>query len=273
MWYLSGAISKRQEGARADGADKLVRPSHACQPPGGGERLGPPMIADGLLHARENHDGPRGQNFWECAYARQGKTQGRVRPIYWPNVVDPERGAELRSHAQGFCGAREIEQHGPRQDHEVDIRAELLVALDVARHLVVYFRRNADDPQLSPWLLHRNHIDRRVHDAQDLVVRDPRNRWTIPELARRVHTSPRHLNRLFHVYAGIAPLAYVRKIRAASARQLLQQPGASVEGVAEQAGFHSADQLRRAFRKFEQRRPSDVRPHSAASGAGAPRAR
>jgi len=157
--------------------------------------------------------------------------------------------------------------------HLVSEVAGPLVALDVARHLVLYFRRNADDPQLSPWLLHRNHIDRRVHDAQDLVVRDPRNRWTIPELARRVHTSPRHLNRLFHVYAGIAPLAYVRKIRAASARQLLQQPGASVEGVAEQAGFHSADQLRRAFRQFEQRRPSDVRPHGAESGAGAPRAR
>jgi len=146
--------------------------------------------------------------------------------------------------------------------HLVSEAAGPLVALDVARHLVLYFRRSADDPQLSPWVLHRNHIDPRVHRAQDLVVRDPRSPWTIAELARRVHASPRHLNRLFHLYAGIAPLAYVRKIRAASARELLQQPGASVEGVAEQVGFHSADQLRRAFRQFEKRRPSDLRPRS-----------
>ena len=34
------------------------------------------------------------------------------------------------------------------------------VAVDVARLLVLYFRRAGADPQLSPWLCHRNHIDR-----------------------------------------------------------------------------------------------------------------
>ena len=147
--------------------------------------------------------------------------------------------------------------------HLVAELASPRVAVEAARLLVLYTRRAAGDPQLSPWLLHRNHIDPRVHGAQDLVVRDPQGPWTIPELARRVHTSPRHLNRLFHLYAGIAPLAFLRKIRAASARELLSQPGASVEGAAERAGFHSADQLRRAFREFEKRRPSDVRRQSA----------
>ena len=143
--------------------------------------------------------------------------------------------------------------------HLVSELAGPLVAVEVARLLVLYFRRAGSDPQLSPWLLHRNHIDPRVHGAQDLVVRDPAHGWTIPELSRRVHTSPRHLGRLFQAYAHISPLSYLRKIRAATARELLGEPGASVERVAELVGFSSAEQLRRAFRRFEQARPIDVR--------------
>jgi transcriptional regulator GlxA family with amidase domain len=143
--------------------------------------------------------------------------------------------------------------------HLVSELAGPLVAVETARLLVLYFRRAGSDPQLSPWLLHRNHIDPRVHAAQDLVVRDPAHGWSVPELARRVHASPRHLDRLFHAYAGISPLAYVRKIRSASARELLRAPGASVERVAETVGFSSAEQLRRAFRQFEHARPIDVR--------------
>ena len=143
--------------------------------------------------------------------------------------------------------------------HLVSELAGPLVAVEVARLLVLYFRRAGGDPQLSPWLLHRNHIDPRVHCAQDLVVRDPAHPWTVPELAHRSHTSPRHLDRLFQAHAAISPLAYLRKIRAATARELLREPGASVERVAEQVGFSSAEQLRRAFRRFERARPIDVR--------------
>jgi transcriptional regulator GlxA family with amidase domain len=154
--------------------------------------------------------------------------------------------------------------------HLVSEAAGPLTAVEVARLLVLYFRRAADDPQLSAWLLHRNHIDPRVHGAQDLVVRDPARPWTIPDLAREVHTSPRHLARLFQAYAGISPLSYVRKIRAATARELLRDPAASVERVAEQAGFPSADGLRRAFRRFERARPTDVRkaPSGGLDGRG-----
>ncbi len=143
--------------------------------------------------------------------------------------------------------------------HLVSELAGPLVAVEVARLLVLYFRRAGDDPQLSPWLLHRNHIDPRVHRAQDLVVRDPGHPWTVPELAHRSHTSPRHLDRLVQAHAAISPLAYLRKIRAATARELLREPGTSVERVAEQVGFSSAEQLRRAFRRFERARPIDVR--------------
>jgi len=133
------------------------------------------------------------------------------------------------------------------------------VAVEVARLLVLYFRRAGADPQLSPWLCHRNHIDPRVHSAQDLVVRDPAHDWSVGELADRSHTSPRHLGRLFQQHAGISPQAFVRKIRTAAARELLAQPDLNVNLVAEMVGFSSAEQMRRAWKRFEPATPAHLR--------------
>jgi transcriptional regulator GlxA family with amidase domain len=143
--------------------------------------------------------------------------------------------------------------------HLISEMAGPQVAVDVARLLVLYFRRSGTDPQLSPWLCHRNHIDVRVHGAQDLVVRDPAHDWTVDELASRSHTSPRHLARLFQIHAGISPQAYVRKIRTAAAKELLHQSDLSMDMVAEMVGFNSAEQMRRAWKQFERITPTDAR--------------
>jgi transcriptional regulator GlxA family with amidase domain len=159
--------------------------------------------------------------------------------------------------------------------HLVSEMAGPVMAIDVARLLVLYFRRSGSDPQLSPWLLHRNHIDPRVHGAQDLIVRDPAHGWNVAELAFRMHIGSRHLGRLFRAYACISPLAYLRKVRAASARELLRQPGSSVESVAQMVGFSSPEQMRRACKRFEHARPADLRrsglqPLRSSAGATAP---
>ena len=133
------------------------------------------------------------------------------------------------------------------------------VAVAVARLLVLYFRRSGSDPQLSPWLCHRNHIDPRVHGVQDQVVKDPAHAWTVPELAACSHTSPRNLGRLFQQHAGISPQAYVRKIRTAAARELLREPELNLNLVAEMVGFSSAEQMRRAWKRFEPATPRQLR--------------
>jgi transcriptional regulator GlxA family with amidase domain len=143
--------------------------------------------------------------------------------------------------------------------HLISELAGARVAVEVARLLVLYFRRSGADPQLSPWLCHRNHIDPRVHDAQDLVVRDPAHDWTVEELAKRSRTSPRHLGRLFQQHAGISPQAFVRKIRTAAAKELLRQPDLNVNLVAEMVGFTSAEQMRRAWKRFEPATPARQR--------------
>lgn len=138
-------------------------------------------------------------------------------------------------------------------------QAGAVIAARVARDLVVYIRRAGHDPQISVWLTHRNHLHPVVHHAQDEVVRDPGHPWTLPELAARCHVSVRTLSRLFRREAGITPLDYLAQIRLAIARERLQTTHMSIDRVAESAGFRSALQLRRLWKKHDEGSPAQLR--------------
>ena len=120
-------------------------------------------------------------------------------------------------------------------------------------------RRTGGDPQLSPWLAHRNHLHPVVHRAQDAILADPARDWTLESIADVACTSVRHLSRLFRDEAGVTVLAYLHRIRLALAREHLATTGWSMERVAERAGFSSAHQMRRVWRQHETRPPSEVR--------------
>ena len=123
------------------------------------------------------------------------------------------------------------------------------VAVQVAQAMVIALRRGPDDPQFSPFLHHRNHLHAALHRVQDAVGLQPQADWNVPAMAAVAHTSPRHLTRLFLEHAGIAPLAYLRRIRLATAEAALQS-GRNVTQAAQMAGFSSDTQLRRAWQQF-----------------------
>ncbi|ANJ93411.1 GlxA family transcriptional regulator [Serratia plymuthica] len=118
-------------------------------------------------------------------------------------------------------------------------------ATEVAREMVVYFRRSGDDPQLSPWLRYRNHLHPAVHRAQDVMAAEPEAEWSVPQVAEKAHVSSRHLARLFRSHIGISVREYHEQLRLAVAQQRLQQ-GYGLEKAALAAGFSSGRQLRRA---------------------------
>jgi len=132
-------------------------------------------------------------------------------------------------------------------------------ALAVARDLVVYLRRSGDDPQLSPWLSWRNHLQTKVHRVQDLICRQPEKRWSLDELADAVHLSVRHLTRVFRDTTGISLHDYQQRIRLDHARRLLSDTGHSVERIAELTGYGSARSLRRAWRSANHDSPTAQR--------------
>lgn len=121
--------------------------------------------------------------------------------------------------------------------------------LSIARHLVLYLRRQGSDPQLSPWLKGRNHLHPAVHRVQDAIIANPTAEWSLKRLAQIANTSPRHLSRLFNGQAGMNITGYINGLRVALAYQLLQSSSLDIERIAERSGFASARQLRRAWRR------------------------
>jgi transcriptional regulator GlxA family with amidase domain len=129
------------------------------------------------------------------------------------------------------------------------------LAAQVARRLVMYTRRGPHDPQMSPWLAHRNHMHPAIHRAQDAIAHnmaeDPARRWSLPELARVACVSPRHLSRLFMQHTGISVVDYQQQLRMARARELLaHNPTLTQEQLAEACGFASARNFRRVWQRW-----------------------
>lgn len=133
------------------------------------------------------------------------------------------------------------------------------IAVAVARDLVVYMRRTTADPQLSAWVMHRNHIHPAVHKVQDAIARNPAADWTAKKLATIACMSARNLARLFSEHAGCSPLDYVQRLRVAVAREMVMNSDLALERVAERSGFSSAHHLRRVWRRWEHLPPAEYR--------------
>jgi transcriptional regulator GlxA family with amidase domain len=133
--------------------------------------------------------------------------------------------------------------------HVVSALVGPVCALAIARHLVMYLRRQGADPQLSPWLAGRNHLHPAVHRVQDAIIANPTGKWTLTRLANIASTSPRHLSRLFNEHAGMSITSYMNSLRVALAHQLLKNSQLDLERIAERSGFASSRQLRRAWRR------------------------
>ena len=124
------------------------------------------------------------------------------------------------------------------------------LAARVARRLVMYQRRGAHDPQMSPWLAHRNHMHPAVHRAQDAVAQAPERSWTLEELAAVACVSARHLSRLFALHTGVSVVAYQQQLRIARAQEMLvHNPMLSQERLAQACGFASARDFRRVWQR------------------------
>lgn len=130
--------------------------------------------------------------------------------------------------------------------HLIALHAGELVAARVAEQMAVALRRGPADPELSPLLAHRQHLNGRLHRLQDALSQAPEQDWPLARMAALAATTPRTLSRLFAQHAGTSPQAYLRGVRLAVARRALEA-GASVAAAAETAGFSGELQLRRAW--------------------------
>jgi len=131
------------------------------------------------------------------------------------------------------------------------------LASDVAKEVVVYFRRGESDPQLSIFLQYRNHLDTRIHDAQNFMMGNIPTGFNLEDIAKSVNMSSRNLTRLFKKNTGITIGDYLEKLRVENAVQLFSE-GNKVEFVAKECGLKSTNQLRSLLKKHRGILPTDI---------------
>jgi transcriptional regulator GlxA family with amidase domain len=117
-------------------------------------------------------------------------------------------------------------------------------AARIAREMVVYVRRNGDDPQHGVMLRHRSHLSDLVHRIQDTIDARFTERLPLDALAHAAGCSPRTLTRTFTAATGITPLRYQQLLRLERAEHLIGQ-GVTMDTAARTVGFSDARMLRR----------------------------
>ncbi len=124
------------------------------------------------------------------------------------------------------------------------------LAADVAKEAVIYFRRGELDPQLSVYLQYRNHLEERIHSAQEYIGQHLHTSFTQTEIAEHVNMSPRNLSRLFKKATGVTIHTYTEVLRVEKASNLLKENN-KLEMVARETGFRSVSQLIAVLKKYK----------------------
>ena len=138
------------------------------------------------------------------------------------------------------------------------------VAMQVARHLVVYLNRPGGQSQFSAALEAQaaaadgnapNHFAPlhgwiAEHLADDLRV---------DQLAEQAGMSPRTFARIYAAKMGVTPARMVEKIRIEAVRRSLEETDMPIKRIAAICGFAQEERLRRAFARQVGTTPADYR--------------
>lgn len=138
------------------------------------------------------------------------------------------------------------------------------VAREAARQLVVERRRPGGQSQFSP-LLDLQKPEGRFGDLIEYLRQHLDQDHRVEELASRVCMSPRHFARCFRAETGSSPARVVERLRVEAARAALEGGSPSVQRIAQDCGFLSAERMRRSFQRLLGRSPSAFRKAGASS--------
>lgn len=133
------------------------------------------------------------------------------------------------------------------------------IALSVARMLVVFLKRPGGQAQFSGALSVQQATRPALRELQAWIAGHLDEDLSVANLAARAGFSERSFARAFRHEVGTTPAAYVEALRVERARTLLEDGAASLEAVAQAAGFSSTEVLRRAFHRHLGVSPADYR--------------
>jgi transcriptional regulator GlxA family with amidase domain len=138
------------------------------------------------------------------------------------------------------------------------------IAMQVARHLVVFLNRPGGQSQFSAPLEAQaiaadgnapNHFAPLHGWISENLTGDLR----VERLAEQAGMSPRTFARIYAAKMGITPARMVEKIRIEAVRRILEESGTPIKRVASECGFGQEDRLRRAFARQVGTTPAEYR--------------
>ena len=123
------------------------------------------------------------------------------------------------------------------------------VAQTVARWMVMFLHRPGGQTQFAApvWVPRASRST--VRGAQDFIDNHPGDDHRLDLLAGRASMSSRHFSRVFTAEVGETPARYVERVRVEAARLELETTAASLDLIAANCGFGTAESLRRAFQR------------------------
>jgi transcriptional regulator GlxA family with amidase domain len=133
------------------------------------------------------------------------------------------------------------------------------VALAVARRLVLFLRRPANQSQFSAQLSAQVAEHDALREVQAHIAEHPEADLSVSALARHASMSERNFARHFRAQVGLTPARYVEQVRVEAARRRLEESDDSVDVVARSCGFGTAETLRRTFLRSLRTTPTEYR--------------
>jgi AraC family transcriptional regulator len=90
----------------------------------------------------------------------------------------------------------------------------------------------------------------RLHQVLSYIRKQPEREHRLDELAKIAGVAPSHFCRIFRKAMGMAPGAFVTRVRMEHAQSLLRQVDLSISEIAEATGYSNQSAFTRAFHSY-----------------------
>jgi transcriptional regulator GlxA family with amidase domain len=138
------------------------------------------------------------------------------------------------------------------------------IAMQVARHLVVFLNRPGGQSQFSAPLEAQavaadGNAPNHFAPLHGWIAENLTGDMRVERLAEQAGMSPRTFARVYAAKMGITPARMVEKIRIEAVRRILEESDMPIKRIASQCGFAQEDRLRRAFARQVGTTPAEYR--------------
>lgn len=270
LYALRFVASERGAVAMASGM-RIVADSACSELAGSAETIDTLLVSGGMGSALDWVRAERATVAWLAAMARRtrrigsicsgalllaeaGILHGRQATTHWLDVAELRQrypGTQVVADAiyvhdgavwtsAGITAGMDLALAMVAADHGMPL------ALKVAKRMVMVTKRSGGQSQFSHQLASQA-APGAMAELAEWLSENRKRQVGVAEMAQRVHMSPRNFGRRFQAIFGSTPQKYLEGLRIDAAKPLLEHSLRDMKGVAAEAGFGSAEAMRRAF--------------------------